>query len=128
MLELIKGANLALRFVLELCTLGALGYWGFKTGSGALARIGLGIGAPLVAAVVWGTFVAPRAPVQLPGPVSLLLQMLILRSGCREPSRHRASYPRLGVRGTGRDQRHPHVRLGAMTLCPTSALFLVFGS
>ena len=77
MLELIKGANLALRLLLELCTLGALGYWGFKTGSGALARIGLGIGAPLAAAVVWGTFVAPHAPVQLPGPLSLLLQMLI---------------------------------------------------
>ena len=32
MLEVIKAANLALRFLLELCALGALGYWGFKTG------------------------------------------------------------------------------------------------
>jgi hypothetical protein len=53
-LELIKGANLALRFLLELCALGALGYWGFKTGNGTLAKRGFGVGAPLVAAVVWG--------------------------------------------------------------------------
>jgi hypothetical protein len=61
MLELIKGATLALRFLLELCALGALGYWGFKTGGGALAKVGLGLGVPLVAAVVWGTFVAQGA-------------------------------------------------------------------
>ncbi len=57
--------------------LGALGYWGFKTGGGALAKIGLGVGAPLVAAVAWGVFVSPRAPVQLPGPMSLVLQVLV---------------------------------------------------
>jgi len=63
LLELIKGANLALRFLLELCALGALGYWGFKTGGGAIGKITLGVGAPLVAAVVWGTFLSPRVPV-----------------------------------------------------------------
>ena len=74
---MIKGANLLLRFVLELCALGALGYWGFKTGSGLVAKIGLGIGAPLLAAVVWGVFVSPQAPVQLPGLLVLLLQVLV---------------------------------------------------
>jgi hypothetical protein len=76
-LELIKGANLALRFLLELCALGALGYWGFKTGSGMIAKLGLGIGAPLLAAVVWGVFVSPQAPVALPGPVVLVFQVVI---------------------------------------------------
>ncbi len=80
MLELIKGANLALRFLLALCALGALGYWGFKTGSGALAKIGLGIGAPLVAAVIWGVFLSPQAPVQLPGLAVLILQALVFGS------------------------------------------------
>ena len=37
MSELIKGTVLALRFLLELCALGALGYWGFMTG-GARSR------------------------------------------------------------------------------------------
>jgi hypothetical protein len=80
MLELIKGANLALRFLLELCALVALGYWGFKTGSGMLTRIALGIGAPLVAAIVWGPFVAPGAPVSLSLPLTLLLQALVFGS------------------------------------------------
>jgi hypothetical protein len=80
MLELIKGANLALRFLLELCALGALGYWGFKTGGGLMMKIGLGIGAPLVSAVVWGTFLSPQAPVPLPGLLVFVLQVLIFGS------------------------------------------------
>jgi hypothetical protein len=79
-MELIKGANLLLRFLLELCALGALGYWGFKTGSGLAAKIGLGIGAPLVAAVVWAMFVSPQAPVQLPGLLVLILQVVVFGS------------------------------------------------
>jgi hypothetical protein len=79
-LESIKGANLALRFLLELCALVALGYWGFKTGSTAIAKVGLGVGAPLVAAVVWGAFVAPRAPVKPPWVVVLILQVLVFGS------------------------------------------------
>ena len=52
----LKYANLALAFFLELCALAALGYWGFVTGEGLPARIGLGVGAPLLAAVLWGAF------------------------------------------------------------------------
>ena len=79
-MDLIKGANLLLRFLLELCALGAVGYWGFKTGSGMAAKIGLGIGAPLVVAAVWAVFVSPQAPVQLPQLFSLLLQVVVF--GC----------------------------------------------
>ena len=77
MTEFIKGANLLLRFLLELCALGAVGYWGFKIGGGLAAKIGLGIGVPLVVAVVWGVFVSPQAPVRLALPLSLLLQVLV---------------------------------------------------
>jgi hypothetical protein len=80
MLELIKGANLLLRFLLELCALGALGYWGFKTGSATITKVVLGVGAPLVAAVVWGTFLSPRAPIQLHWVVVLVLQALVFAS------------------------------------------------
>ena len=76
-MPIIKGANLALRFLLELCALAALAYWGFKTGRGPIAKIGLGIGTPLLAAVVWGTFVAPQAPVAVPWPLRLVLQVAI---------------------------------------------------
>jgi hypothetical protein len=76
-MEIIKGTNLLLRFLLELCALGAVGYWGFKTRGGKVAKIGLGIGAPLVIAVLWAIFVSPRAPVHLSLPLSLLLQLVI---------------------------------------------------
>ncbi len=77
MLEVIKGTNLLLRFLLELFALGALGYWGFKTGGGTAAKVGLGIGAPLVAAFVWGVFLSPRAAVALPGTLVLVLQAVV---------------------------------------------------
>ena len=80
MMELIKGANLLLRFVLELFALGALGYWGLKTGSGIITKVVLGVGAPLAAAVVWGTFLSPRAPFELPWGVVLGLQALVFAS------------------------------------------------
>lgn len=59
-------SNLALAFLLELCALAALGYWGFRAGGGPVTRLVLGIGAPLAAAVLWGLFAAPRAPVSVP--------------------------------------------------------------
>ena len=73
-METIKLANLALRFLLELC---ALGYWGFKTGESVGAKIGLGIGAPLLAAIVWGTFLAPRASIPTPGFLRLVLELVV---------------------------------------------------
>jgi Protein of unknown function (DUF2568) len=59
-------ANLALVFVLELCALAALCYWGFSVGGGSVTKTVLGLGAPLCAAVLWGMFAAPRAPVSVP--------------------------------------------------------------
>ena len=47
-----RWANLTLAFVLELCALGALGYWGARTGGGPVTNTALGIGAPLLAAVL----------------------------------------------------------------------------
>lgn len=77
MLVAIKYGNLAVAFLLELCALAALGYWGFHVGSGTLARVGLGIGVPLLTAVVWGLFIAPRATVTVPAPVNMSLRILV---------------------------------------------------
>ena len=71
-----KAANLALRFLLEVSALVALGYWGFHAGDGDATHWILGIGAPLVAAVVWGLFVAPRRRFDVPNAVWILLQVL----------------------------------------------------
>ncbi len=62
-MEVVKGFLLAVAFGLELAALAALGYWGFKTGGSTAMKLVLGLGAPLLAAVVWGLFVAPKATV-----------------------------------------------------------------
>ena len=79
-LMLIKNANLAMAFILELGVLVALGYWGFQTGQGTIARIGLGFGAPAVAVVVWGLFGAPKAVWHLDGPWRLILEVVFFGS------------------------------------------------
>ncbi len=72
---LVQATNLLLRFLLELSALGALGYWGFHTVDGWIGKLGLGIGTPLIAAVVWGVFVSPNAAVPLSTPLWLLVQV-----------------------------------------------------
>jgi len=70
-MEILKSINLAFAFLLELCLLAALGYWGYHTGQSTLMRWLLMIGAPLVLAVVWGVFLAPKSVVALPSGVKL---------------------------------------------------------
>jgi len=76
--------NLALRFLLELVALFAMGYWGWTQHSG-FARFFWTIGLPLGAAVLWGTFRVPGhpgpAPVAVPGPVRLLLEAVVFGGG-----------------------------------------------
>ncbi len=74
-----RWTNLALAFLLELCALGALGYWGVRAGDGLLAKAALGLAAPLLAAVLWGMFAAPRAPVASP-PLKLGAQLAVFGS------------------------------------------------
>jgi hypothetical protein len=80
-MEIVKGANLGLRFVLELCVLAALAYWGYHAGNGRLTRVALAVGAPLLAAVVWGVFGAPKASRQLHDPALLLLEIVVFGAG-----------------------------------------------
>jgi hypothetical protein len=80
-MELLKGTNLLVRFLLELCMLAAAGYWGFKTQSGWLLKVLLGIGLPALIAVVWGLFVAPKATYPLQGLSRLALELLLFGIG-----------------------------------------------
>ena len=68
---------LALKFLLELCAFAALAYWGSRTGPVAVNVI-LGIGAPLLAAIVWGRYAAPRSPRRLTGVARQALELTIL--------------------------------------------------
>ena len=56
---------LAVAFLSELAALAALAQWGWESGSGA-TRLLLAVGAPLLAAVLWGLFAAPRSMLDVP--------------------------------------------------------------
>ena len=73
----IESVNLLIRFLLELCMLGAVGYWGFETGDDAATQALLGVGAPLLMAVVWGTFISPKATVELRPAAWIALQAVL---------------------------------------------------
>ncbi len=60
-----NGLWLTLAFLSELAALGVLAAWGWRTGSGA-GRWLLAAGLPVVAAVLWGAFAAPRARFDVP--------------------------------------------------------------
>jgi hypothetical protein len=73
--------NLAVRFLLEIAALLAIGHWGWRQASGAASYL-LAVGMSLVAAVVWGTFRVPgdasasgRARVAVPGLVRLAIEL-----------------------------------------------------
>jgi hypothetical protein len=80
-MEILKWANMGLSFLLELGMLAALGFWGFKTGQGWGMRILLGLGAPLLAGVIWGLFAAPKAQKRLQGLALTGLEIALLGAG-----------------------------------------------
>jgi hypothetical protein len=74
--------NLAVRFLLEMGALVALGYWGWQTGTGVLRYL-LTLGVPLLAAIGWGSFRTPNEPhhpthatVPIPGWLRLLYETI----------------------------------------------------
>jgi hypothetical protein len=60
-MKTLKAINAGLAFFLELAMLAVFGYWGFHHGDNIWMKWGLGIGIPLVVAILWGLFFAPRA-------------------------------------------------------------------
>lgn len=75
--------NLALRFILEMIALVAVGYWGWAQHDGVL-RVALAISLPLIAAVVWAAFRVPGDAssgadpiIAVPGLVRLLLELAL---------------------------------------------------
>lgn len=73
----VRIVNEAAAFILELLALGALAWWGFRTGGSTLASVALGIGIPVAAAVVWGLFAAPRATVKLPVAGIVIVKVVV---------------------------------------------------
>lgn len=74
-MDILRSINLMVRFLLELSMLAAVGYWGFKTGKGSALKIILGIGLPILIAVLW--WLAWK----LSGVSRLVLELTLLGSG-----------------------------------------------
>jgi hypothetical protein len=70
-------ANLGIRFLLELCALAALGYWGWQAGGSTAVSVVLAVAAPLAAALLWGCFVAPKRRYEVSKPVKLGVELLV---------------------------------------------------
>ncbi len=86
-------SNGIVRFALELAALVVLAEWGWQRGGDTLSRTGLCVGMPLLAALLWGQFVAPRAPRYLGRPGRLAVEIGVFGAAV------------LALRALG----HPHV-------------------
>lgn len=71
------GANLVLAFLLEILALLFLSDWGWHNGASTGTRLLQAIAVPLVAAVVWGLFAAPKARIPVPLPAQLAVKALV---------------------------------------------------
>ncbi len=74
----LKGASLALRFLLELCALAAVAYWGSRVSSSTALNVVVAVAAPLAVATVWGLWLAPNAGKRLHPPARTLLELAVL--------------------------------------------------
>jgi Protein of unknown function (DUF2568) len=91
---MVRAATLTLRFLLELGLLAALAFWGFTVGDGVTSIV-LGIGAPLLAAVIWSLFVAPKARYPVGLPVRVLIELVLF--GAAAGALAAAGQPALGL-------------------------------
>ena len=73
--------NEAVRFLLELAALAILGVWGWRVGSTAPSKVALAVAAPLVTAIVWGRWVAPRASRRVDDPLRVVIELLVFGAG-----------------------------------------------
>jgi hypothetical protein len=92
-------ANEGLAFLVEWLALAALAWWGAQTGSGLIAGLLLGIGAPLAAAVVWGLYASPKAPIELPlaGVIAVKAAVFVTAMICVDLIGHRTLAIGFGV-------------------------------
>jgi hypothetical protein len=69
--------NLGIRFLLEIAMLVALGWVGGEIGQSSVVSVLLAIASPLLAAVLWGMFIAPKAPRRLTDPAKLVVELVL---------------------------------------------------
>ncbi len=76
-MDILKSINAALAFFLELTMLVAFSYWGFHGDKSNWMKWVLGIGTPVVVAVIWGLFLAPKADYRLDMMAGIVLSLVL---------------------------------------------------
>jgi Kef-type K+ transport system membrane component KefB len=74
----IKAANLAFRFMLELCALAAVASWGSQVSDSTAVNIIVAVAAPLAMAAFWGALLAPSSKRRLEPPLRTLAELFVL--------------------------------------------------
>jgi Protein of unknown function (DUF2568) len=81
-MDVVRGLNLALMFMLELAVYVAAGAWGFFAVDQPLwRRIVVALGAPIALAVVWSLLGSPKARYPLRGVGRIVLETLWFGAG-----------------------------------------------
>jgi hypothetical protein len=73
---MVRGANLALKFLLELAAVAALAYWG-TTIDGGLVGVLIAIAAATTTIAMWGRFAAPRSEHRLATPYRVPFEITV---------------------------------------------------
>lgn len=66
-----RWSNLTIAFLLELGALATLASWGYRASDNLAVQLVLAVGAPLIAATLWGLLAAPRA--RRPAPLDRIV-------------------------------------------------------
>lgn len=77
---IVQYAVVGIFFLLELAMLAAFIYWGFHIDKSMLIKIVLGLGTPVIVAIIWGTFIAPKASMPVSIPLRIFLQIILFGS------------------------------------------------
>ncbi len=73
-----RSGNDAVRFLLELCALAAVAYWGWRTGGSTPSRLLLAVGAVALVAIVWAVFRSESgAPVEVPTAARIVIEVAV---------------------------------------------------
>ena len=78
---MLQTSNAAISFLLELVMLAAFAIWGFHGEKSIWLKWLIGIGLPLLTAILWGIFFAPRSVYRLTGMAYILLSLLLFLLG-----------------------------------------------
>ncbi|EOP51376.1 hypothetical protein IKQ_03986 [Bacillus cereus VDM053] len=78
---MLQAFNIALRFMLELCVLGIVGYWGFRVGTITVIKVTLAIILPVIVAIIWALFGAQHAEWEVQGILHVLLEIIVFGVG-----------------------------------------------